>query len=233
MKPLFLLFLLGTFPFFAYGQAKELNLEATKPEVQLPIEEASPIEEIKPVEGVKSIVMANETALLNQELRSDVEALKRTLKKDVTIEVVDLSLERRVLEESGIVVAPPESVEGMMKVVLGDVYAEVGHIPEPQWFEMEPIAEEYVHALFEARTTVDNETAMQIERQARTKFEVAIDAKLTAQQKATREQKRAETAAWAQEKANISAQARELIKKASIQTANKTNSQKVTRITFQ
>ena len=97
MKHLLVLFLLGTFPFFAYGQAKELNLEATKPDIQMPIEEAKPIEDIKPVEEVKSIVLTNETALLNQELRSDVEALKRTLKKDVTIEVIDLNLERKAL----------------------------------------------------------------------------------------------------------------------------------------
>ena len=227
MKHLFILFLLGTFSFIAYGQVKDLNLEATKPRVQLPIEEAKPIEE------VKSIIDVNKTVLLNQELRSEIEVLKRTLKKDVTIEVVDLNLERKVLEESGAEIAPPTTVEGMIKVVLGDVYTEVGHIPEPQWFEMEPIAEEYVRALFEARTTADDETAMQIERQARTKFEATIDAKLTAQQKAMRVQKRAATETWIQEKANISTQAEELVRKASTKTASETNGQKVTRITIQ
>jgi len=74
---------------------------------------------------------------------------------------------------------------------------------------------------------------MQIESQARAKFEAAIEAKLTAKQKATRVQKRATTEAWIQEKANISAQAEELVRKASEKTASDANSQKVTRITFQ
>ena len=219
MKHLFILLLFGASCLFAQGQEKKSDFEATKPGTQLPIEEAKPIDEV------------SETVLLNQELRVEIEALKRTLNKEVTIEVIDLAQERA--QKESLNVSPPETVEAMIKVVLGDVYTEVGHIPEPQWFEMEPIAEEYVNALFEARTTADDAAAMQIHNQARAKYEAAIDAKLTAQQKATRVQKRAETEAWIQEKANISAQAEDLIRSASTKTASKTNSQKATRITFQ
>lgn len=78
----------------------------------------------------------------------------------------------------------------MVKQVLGEVYTEVGHIPEPQWIEMEPIAEEYVRTLFQARQTPDDDEATQMMEAAQAKFNTAIDAKLTSAQKTKREQYR-------------------------------------------
>ena len=66
MKHLFILLLFGASCLFAQGQEKKSDFEATKPGTQLPIEEAKPIDEV------------SETALLNQELRVEIEALKRT-----------------------------------------------------------------------------------------------------------------------------------------------------------
>jgi len=233
MKHLFLLILFGTFSIFAYGQVKDINLEATKPDIQTPIEEAKPVEEIKPVEDAKLVEDINKMELLNQELRLDAEVMKRTLKKDITIEVVDLNQERKALEKSGSIVPPAESAESMIKQLLGDVYAEVGHIPEPQWFEMEPIAEEYVLALFKARTMTDGKAATQFMAEARKIFEAAIDVKLTDQQKAIRTQKRAELKAWEDEKARLYMQAEEQIKQIVEKTASEIGNQKAIKITFQ
>ena len=89
MKQLLFMFLLGVSCFFARGQEKKSDIESTRPGIT------------KPVEGAKTAM------LLDQELCLEVETLKKTLKKDVTIEVVDLVQEKRVLEESGLVVTPP------------------------------------------------------------------------------------------------------------------------------
>ena len=89
--------------------------------------------------------------------------------------------------------SPLSNVAAMVKQVLGEVYVEVDHIPEPQWFEMEPIAEEYVNALFEARRMADDEAATRLAQDALVKFKTDIEAKLTNDQKNVRSQKRAET----------------------------------------
>ena len=103
-------------------------------------------------------------------------------------------------KEGDLVVPPEESKETLIKQLLGDVYAEVGHIPEPQWFEMEPIAEVYAQAFVKARAMTDGKAATQLVAEARRVFESAIDAKLTQEQKNTRSQKRAEQEIWLQQK---------------------------------
>ena len=94
-------------------------------------------------------------------------------------------------------------VDAAVKQVLGEVYTEtldVGGIPDAQWKEMEPIAEEYVNALFQARLTKDDETANQIYQEARQKYEAAINAKLTPAQKTARVSKNAQLDVWHREK---------------------------------
>ena len=95
---------------------------------------------------------------------------------------------------------PSINIAKMIKVVLGDVYVEVGHIPEPQWFEMEPIAEKYVKVYAEARTMDDRRTAAKLATEAKATFDKAIDAMLTDEQKKAREKYRAEAEVWRQQK---------------------------------
>ena len=90
-------------------------------------------------------------------------------------------------------------VAAMIKEVLGQVYTAVGHIPEPQWFEMEPIAEEYVKVLLKAPTMSDRKEATRLVSEAWKAFQTAIDAKLTESQKSVRVQKRAEQERWARQ----------------------------------
>ena len=92
------------------------------------------------------------------------------------------------------------NIDARIKQVLGAVYVEVGHIPEPQWFEMEPIAEIYIQAMFKARAMDDRKMAALLVAEARVAFETAIDAKLTDAQKNTRVQKRKEADAWSRQK---------------------------------
>ena len=91
----------------------------------------------------------------------------------------------------------PEKIS-LIKEVLGQVYVEVGNIPEPQWFEMEPIAAVYVETLFKARTMSDGKEATRLVSEAWQTFQAAIDAKLTESQKSVRVQKRAEQEIWRQ-----------------------------------
>ena len=58
------------------------------------------------------------------------------------------------------------SEAAMIKEVLGQVYTDVGHIPEPQWFEMEPIAEAYVKVLLKAPTMSDGKEATRLVSEA-------------------------------------------------------------------
>ena len=180
MKHLFILFLLGTFPFFAYGQTKELNLEATKPGTQLPIEDAKSIEEIKTVEDTKligTVIKQRDAALPFSVMK--VERVKEEERKAPESQSEFMRAQ-----------SPEEKKAVMIKQVLGEVYTEVGHIPEPQWFEMEPIAEVYVNALFKARTMADDEAATQLAANAKAEFDAAINAKLTTEQKAKMQQQK-------------------------------------------
>ena len=92
------------------------------------------------------------------------------------------------------------AVAKMIKVVLGDVYVEVGHIPEPQWFEMEPIAEKFVKVYAEVHVMDDSRTATILLAEAKAVFDKAIDAMLTGEQKSAREKYRAEAEVWRQQK---------------------------------
>ncbi|MDD6209948.1 MAG: hypothetical protein PUB21_05010 [Bacteroidales bacterium] len=132
----------------------------------------------------------------DQEMLQELEALKRENKGNITVEILDVSQGAKVLKEGEEAKIHIESPEYLVKQLLGDVYAEVGHIPEPQWFEMEPIAEAYIQAFLQARTMPDGNAATQMMAEARKTFEAAIDAKLTQEQKNVREQKRAEQRAW-------------------------------------
>jgi len=91
------------------------------------------------------------------------------------------------------------NVERMVKVILGNVYAEVGHIPHEQWVSMEPAATEYVKVLIEARKMENGEIATQRVAEAWEIFETAIDKMLTVEQKEARTIRRAGIDSWFQE----------------------------------
>ena len=94
---------------------------------------------------------------------------------------------------------PTATVATMIKEVLGQLYMEVEHIPESQWFEMEPIAEKYVNALLKAQSMTDGKAASRLVSDARKEYEAAIDAKLTEAQKSKRVQHLAKQRAWLEE----------------------------------
>ena len=119
MKHLLFLLLLGASCLFVQGQeTKNLDLQ----EKSLNLEEVNP-GITKPVEGARTIVP------LDQEFRLEAEALKRKFNRDIVIEIVDISKEATPLKKEGDLVVPPEeSKETLIKQLLGDVYAEVGHM---------------------------------------------------------------------------------------------------------
>lgn len=168
MKHLLLItLLLGASISIAYGQGaeqKEITSESTLLAPKTPIKDLEPLEPAEKV--LKSVNLRSGAKLSVIELNS---------------EAISKSVE-----------SPEYTVAMMVRQILGELYTEVLYIPESQWFELEPIAEEYVTVLFETREMSNRGVATKLAQEALTKYRAAIDAKLTAEQKNTRKNRQAE-----------------------------------------
>jgi len=182
MKHLLVLLLFGASCFFAQGQEKK-NLDLQEKELELENRESGLVEDIKP-----------EIAKPIKEFKEIKQATPDLPFKVIEFNAAVLEEERPPVSAFMQAKTPEEKKAVMIKQVLGEVYTEVEHIPEPQWFEMEPIAEVYVDALFKARTMADDEAASQLVADAKAAFDTAINAKLTADQKKKMQQKKQEFA---------------------------------------
>ena len=134
------------------------------------------------------------SALYGQEIGAQSEQGK-LVREVILSEEVKLSImERDPAENSKAVKAPVEMTEAMMvKQILGEIYMEVGHVPEIQWnSDLVPIAEHFVNILFDSRKMQDREAATRRVQEARAKYEADIKSKLTQDQLNTWQQRQAE-----------------------------------------
>ena len=100
--------------------------------------------------------------------------------------------------------SPLTDVYLMVKEVLGDYYVQTGHIESSDWEKMEPAAIEFVTILFESRKMVNGAEATLRVAEAKARFEAAIEALLTEEQKANRALWLSKENTWSQQKREYS-----------------------------
>ena len=104
--------------------------------------------------------------------------------------------------------SPLNNPELFARELLGSVYFETmeattGTMPESQWNELFLHARQLAESIFAARQMADDEAATAYAQAAYAKYETAIDAGLSPEQKAARTAKRAGLDAWHNEKVNF------------------------------
>jgi len=84
------------------------------------------------------------------------------------------------------------SMEEMVRVVLGNLYAETGYLSEDTWLRMTPLAEEYIRGLLLSGETIDIEEANRISEEAWLIFDTKTKAMLDEEQIAAQAKWRAD-----------------------------------------